>query len=115
MREDSSITKVTVSLPAARLLTADIQPGVHGEVFVQQSWLLWQEARGLAAELPNGAREMIELSQTPPPAGDFTIERMSNDWLNVSSRSTGTHWAAYLHEAKWIVSLLPPPVRGAAR
>lgn len=112
---DSSVARLLVSLPAARLITADAEPGAHGRVFVQQSWILSQNDRGLTAEFPNGTRQTIQLSQTPLPPGDLTIERMSNDWLHISSESTGTNWAVYMNAAKLSVSLLPPPVREAAQ
>jgi hypothetical protein len=110
-RADSSVAKVSVSLTAGRVMSSDAQPGGHGAVFVQQDWVLSQSGRGLTAELPNGNRQAIELSKEPLPADDLTIERMSNDWLHISSRSTGTHWAVYWTSANTSVSLLPPPTR----
>lgn len=112
---DDSVAKLTVSLMEGRLLNAETEPGVHGAVFVQQGWMLWQNGRGLAAEWPSGNRQTIELSKQPLPAGDLRIERMSNDWLHVSSQSTGTNWAVYLTATKLSVSLLPPPVGEAAK
>jgi len=112
---DSSVAKVSVSLPGARLISAEAEPGANGAVFVQQGWMISQNARGLMAELPNGNRQTIELSKEPLPPDDLTIERMSNDWLHVSSRSTGTNWAVFWSSTKTSVSLLPPPAREAAK
>jgi hypothetical protein len=112
---DSAVARISVALPSGRLLSSEIQPGVHGDVFVQHAWILSQNARGLLAETVNGMRESIPLSQQPLPAGDLTMERMSTDWLHVSSRSTGASWAIYLSPVKRSVSLLPPPVREDAK
>jgi len=112
---DDSVAKLTVSLSEGRLLNAETEPGARGAVFVQRGWLLSQNGRGLMSELPNGNRQTVELSKEPLPAGDLRIERMSNDWLHVSSQSTGTNWAVYLTATKLSVSLLPPPVREAAK
>jgi hypothetical protein len=112
---NDSVAKLTVSLTEGRLLNAETEPDARGAVFVQQGWMLWQNGRGLTAEWPSGKRQTIELSKQPLPAGDLRIERMSNDWLHVSSQSTGTNWALCLNAAKLSVSLLPPPVREAAK
>ena len=112
---DSSVAKLSISLTEARLINAEGEPGGHGAVFVQQGWMLSQNDRGLLGELPNGNRQTIELSKEPLPADDLTIERMSNNWLHVSSRSTGTNWAVYLSSTKTSVSLLPPPAHEESR
>jgi hypothetical protein len=114
-RADGSVAQLTVSLTEGRLLDAHTEPGAHGAVFVQQGWLLWQNGRGLTAEWPSGNRQTIELSKGPLPPDDLRIERMSNDWLHVSSESMGTNWAIYLHARNLSVSLLPPPIREAAK
>lgn len=112
---DDSVAKLTVSLTEGRLLNAETEPGAHGAVFVQQGWMLWQNGRGLTAEWPSGNRQTIELSKGPLPADDLRIERMSDDWLHVSSQATGTNWVVYLNAEKLSVSLLPPPIREAAK
>jgi len=111
----SAVAKLSVSLTEARLINAEGEPGGHGAVFVQQGWMLSQNARGLIGEMPNGNRQTIELSKDPLPAADLRIERMSNNWLHVSSRSTGTNWAVYLSSTKTRVSLLPPPAQEQSR
>jgi hypothetical protein len=91
--EDSSVARILIALPSARVISSDAMPGIHGGVFVQHSQIFSQDIRGLIAESENGNRETIELSPTPLPEGDLTMERMSNDWLHISSRSTGANWA----------------------
>jgi hypothetical protein len=112
---DSSVSKMSVSLPAGQLIASNAEPASRGAVFVQQGWMLSQNGGGLVGELPDGNRQTVELSKEPLPADDLTIERMSTDWLHVSSRSTGTDWAVYLSSGKTSVSLLPPPTREAAQ
>jgi hypothetical protein len=112
---DSSVSKVSLSLPSGRLITSDMTPGARGAVFVQQGWMLCQNERGLMAELPNGNRRAIELSKEALPADDLKIERMSKDWLHVSSRATGANWAVYWSRTRTSVCLLPPPAREAAK
>jgi hypothetical protein len=112
---DSTVTRVSVALPSGQLVSSEIQPGLHGSVFVQHLWLLSQSERGLTAQLPNGTRQSISLTQKSLPDDDLTIERMSTDWLHVFSQSTGTNWAVYLTAAKLNVSLLPPPVGEAVK
>jgi hypothetical protein len=77
--------------------------------------MLSQNGRGLMGELPDGNRQTVELSKDPLPAGDLTVERMSTDWLHVSSRSKRTDWAVYLSAGKTSVSRLPSPPREAAQ
>jgi hypothetical protein len=112
---DSSIARILISLPSARVISSDAVPGVYGGVFVQQSWILSQDKRGLIAESATGNRETIELSRTPLPASDLTIERMSDDWLHISSRSTGANWAVHSRSMKLDVYILPPPAPEAAK
>jgi hypothetical protein len=112
---DSSVARILISLASARVISSDAMPGIIGGVFVQHFWILSQHNRGLIAESANGKRETIELSQTPLPASDLTIERMSNDWLHISSRSTGANWAIRSSSMKLDVSLLPPPAPEAAK
>ena len=114
-RADSSVARVSVSLPSGRITSSDTEPAVRGWIYVQQGWLVSQDERGLVAERSNGNRQTIQLSQQPLSVGDLTVEQMSNHWLHVSSRSTGTNWAVYLDAAKVTAFLLPPPAEEAKR
>jgi hypothetical protein len=114
-RTDSSVAQISVALPSGRVTSSDLQPGALGRVFTQQGWVLMQDSWGLVAERTGGNRQTIQLSQQALPPNDLTMERMSNHWLHVSSRSKGTDWALYLDSTKLNISLLPPPVAEAAR
>jgi hypothetical protein len=115
VRDDSSVARFQVTLPSGRVTSADIEPSARGPVFVQQGWMLTQDAWGLIAERANGNRQTIQLSAKALPASDLTMERMSNHWLHVSSKSTGTDWALYLDAGKLNISFMPPAAIGAAR
>jgi hypothetical protein len=115
VRDDSSVARFLVTLPSGRVTSADIEPSARGPVSVQQGWILTQDARGLTAERANGSRQTIQLSAKALPAGDLTMERMSNHWLHVSSKSTGTDWALYLDDSKLNLSFMPPPIVGERR
>jgi hypothetical protein len=115
VQPDSSVIRISVALPSGRVTSSDIEPGARGSVFAQQGWLLSQDAWGLTAERANGNRQTIQLSQKPLAADDLTMERMSNHWLHVSSRSTGTGWAIYLDSTKLNLFFLPPPVAEVVR
>jgi hypothetical protein len=115
LQAHASVAQVAVSLPAARLLNFDLLPGIHSAVFVQQGWFLSQDAGALIAQLPNGLSQTMKLSPNSLPIGDLTMERMSDNWLHVSSLSTGMHWAVHLQATKWSASLLPPPMHEEAK
>jgi hypothetical protein len=115
LQAHASVAQVTVSLPSARLLSSDLLPGIHSAVFVQQGWLLSQNAGALMAQLPGGVSQTIQLTPNALPSGDLTLERMSDNWLHVSSLSTGKHWAVQLQSTKWSASLLPPPMHEEAK
>jgi hypothetical protein len=44
----------------------------------------------------------------------LTMERMSDHWLHVFSRSTSTDWAIEVTATKLSIFLLPVPVAGEA-
>lgn len=108
-RADSSVARISVSLPSGRIASSDTTPGARGQTLMQQGWILSQDDWGLTAERANGNRQTIQLSQRVLPADDLTMERMADHWLHVSSRSTGTGWAVYLDATKVNIFLLPAP------
>ena len=114
-RPDSTVARVSVTLPSGRITSEDNQPGARGWVFVQQGWLFSQDEWGLIAERSNGSRQTIQLSRTPLSASDLKVEQMSSHWLHVSSHSTGTNWAVYVDSSKVNIFLLPPPALEAHR
>jgi hypothetical protein len=115
VQANSKVAKASVSLPSGRLISSDILPGPHGVLFVQSGWILSQSDEGLVAEMPDGYRQTISLLRNPLLTGDLTIERMSTDWLHVSSQATGASWAIFLSGTKLNVSVMPHTSKGVAR
>lgn len=108
-RADSSVARITISLPSGSVTSSDTEPAARGWIFIQQGWLLSSDQHGFTAETANGVSQTIELSSQPIPAGDLVLEQMSNHWMHISSRSTHAAWAVYSDQSKVKVSLLPPP------
>jgi hypothetical protein len=106
---DASVSAVTISLNTGELVSSDLLPSAHGHAFVQSSFILSEEKAGLVVESASGVRRVITLVQNPLPEGDLTLERMSTDWLHISSASTGQHWALYLNKQNLHLSALPVP------
>jgi hypothetical protein len=106
---DSSVSAVTVSANTGEVLSADLLPSARGRAFVQCSFVLTEDKQGLVMESASGERRTITLAQNPLPAGDLSIERMSTDWLHISSASTGQHWALFLNSKDLSLSALPVP------
>jgi hypothetical protein len=106
---DSSVSAVSVSLQSGEVQSMDLLPSAHGRAFVHQSFILFQDRQGLAVESTSGLRRTLTLAPKPLPEGDLTIERMSTDWLHISSASTGQHWALYLNKRDLSLSVLPVP------
>jgi hypothetical protein len=97
-------------------MSADLVPSARGRAFIQCSFVLSEDKQGLVVESANGVRREITLARNALPAGDLTLERMSTDWLHISSASTGQHWALYLNSQNLHLSALPVPfTNGAAQ
>jgi hypothetical protein len=106
---DASVSAVTVSLGSGEVTSIDSLPSAHGRAFVQRSLFLSEDKAGLVIESTAGVRRTLALVQDPLPDGDLTIERMSTDWLHISSASTGKHWALYMNGNNLRLSVLPVP------
>jgi hypothetical protein len=111
---DNSVSAVTVSVDNGEVLSADLLPSAHGRAFVQCSFVISEDKQGLVVESASGERRTITLAQNPLPEGDLSIERMSTDWLHISSASTGQHWALYLNSKDLRLSALPVPPSDSA-
>jgi hypothetical protein len=111
---DSSVSAITLSLETGNIVSSDILPGVRGRAFAQHAFLVFESPQGLAVESTGGYHRIVPLTAAGLPAGDLTIERMSSDWLHVSSASTGQNWVLYLNATNLHLSILPaPPVSSA--
>jgi hypothetical protein len=113
---DASVSAVTISVDTGEVISSDLLPSARGRSFLQYSFVLSEDSSGIAVESASGTRRVVTLTQTPLPEGDLTIERMSTDWLHISSASTGQHWALYLNGMNLKLSALPvPAAQEAAR
>jgi hypothetical protein len=106
---DSSVSTITLSLETGNVVSSDILPAVRGRAFAQQSFLVFENPQGLTVESANGDLRTVRLTAASLPTGDLTIERMSTDWLHVSSTSTHGDWALFLNGTNLQLSILPSP------
>jgi hypothetical protein len=111
---DATVSAVMVSVDTGEVLSADLLPSAHGRAFVQCSFVLSEDKQDLVVESASGERRTITLTQNLLPEGDLSIERMSTDWLHISSASTGQHWALYLNSKNLHLSALPVPPSDSA-
>jgi hypothetical protein len=101
---EEHVFEVTISLETGNLISSDLLPGVQGPAFRQHSFVLFHDQQGLEIESPGG-----DLRTLPLEAGDIAIERMSSDWLHLSSPATGQNWALHLSNTVLHLSALPAP------
>jgi hypothetical protein len=99
---DKSVSGVTVSLRTGNLVSSEPLPGVRGYAFGQGFFLIYGSADELVVDNLRGYRRTV-----PLPASDFSIERMSNNWLHIYSPKLQQHWALHLTQAELQLSMLP--------
>lgn len=103
------VVQATVSL-ATGAVTLKPLTGIRGPVFEQRSFLLFRNGDQLDIKSPSG-----KLRKLPFPPVDFTVERMSSDWLHLHSIQNGQDWALHLNSSRLELSLLPaPPLRSGS-
>lgn len=105
------LTTASVLLPATHMLlrwngnsftVADAQ--VSDSTFHQKSFTLYSDANGFEVQDANGTTRTLPIS-----AADVKIERMSGDWLHLSSASMHRDWALLLTEKELQLCELPEP------
>ncbi len=96
------VCEATVSLETGELISLDSVPGIKGPAFQQHSFVISHDQQGLEIQSADGSVRMIPLS-----ANDLTFERMSSDWVHVSSASSKQHWALHLTGDVLTLSELP--------
>ena len=106
---DHSVSAVSISLRTGNLVSSETLPGVRGYAFGQGCFVVSASEKELVVDDLRGYRRSVVL-----PAPDFAIERMSNNWLHLSSASLQQNWALYLTQADLQLSMLPglPEQRG---
>jgi hypothetical protein len=101
LNNDGSTSRATVALSSGLLVSLEFLPGTSGAAFAQGSVLISHGQKGLTVETASGFRESV----TVP--GDATIERMSSEWLHLSSASTKQSWALHVAASQVELFVLP--------
>lgn len=103
--DDGSTSRATIALSTGELVSLDIVAGASGPAFAQQAALisheLSHEQKELVIEFANGMRQHL------PVPGDVVIERMSSEWLHLSSPATNQHWALHVAGSQVDLFVLP--------
>jgi hypothetical protein len=86
------------------------EPETFDPVFHQKSFTLFSDADGFEVQSADGSTRTL-----PVTASDVRIERMSGDWLHLSSASTHCDWALLLNEKELQLSELPAPPQEAGK
>lgn len=100
------VLKSSVSLQTGNLISSDVLPGVQGPAFLQSDFVVFHDDQGLEIESASGVRHTLSLA-----AADLAVERMSNDWLHISSPRAKQDWALHLSNTALDLSALPGSAR----
>lgn len=98
------VSEAAISLDTGNLVGLNVLPGVAAPAFAQQGFVLFHDEHGLEIASGSGAPRTL-----PLPASDLTFERMSSDWLHLTSPATKQNWALHLTKTVLELSELPPP------
>jgi hypothetical protein len=79
-------------------------PGIQGLAFLHHAFVIFHDKQGLEVEAPDGSRRTV-----PVAAQDIAIERMSSDWLHLTSPSTNQSWVLHLNNTVLQLSEMPAP------
>jgi len=101
---DRSVSNVTLSLSTTSVISSDFLPGVSGPAFRFAGQLIWAGNHGLEIEDSDGRQHTL-----PSPAGLFTAEQMSSQWVHLFYPYDRTHWALHLSKTEPTLSRLPAP------
>jgi hypothetical protein len=99
-----NVFAVVVSLGNGQITSVNFLPGIKGPAFQQHSFIVSHDANGLHIEAPNGTVRTL-----PFAAAEVTFERMSSDWVHLSSTATAQDWALHLNATALHLSQLPAP------
>ncbi len=101
LNPDNSNSRATVELSSGNLTSVDTVPGVKGPAFAQKAAIVFRDNQKLAVETADGLRHIL------PVSGDVSIERMSTEWLHLSSAGTNQRWALHLAGSQVQLFVLP--------
>jgi hypothetical protein len=97
-----TVSEITISLDNGQLTSVKFLPGIRGPAFFQQNFVLFHDKQGLEVESPDGNRRTLAFSSR-----DYIVERMSSDWLHLTSPSTKQAWVVHLNNTALHVSEMP--------
>jgi hypothetical protein len=117
LNSTGGILSATVWLPSKEILLrwdgksfVAAEPEFSDPAFHQKSFTLFSDADGFEVQAADGSTRTL-----PITAPDVRIERMSGDWLHLSSASAHRDWALLLNEKELKLSELPAPPREAGK
>jgi hypothetical protein len=96
------VSEITLSLDTGQLTSVKFLPGIRGPAFLHQAFVLFHDKQGLEVEAPDGKRRTLSFWSKY-----FTVERMSSDWLHLTSLSTQQSWALHLNGMALQLSEMP--------
>jgi hypothetical protein len=100
--QDGSVSAATISLRTGNLVSSEILPGVQGYAFGQGFFVLYLTGKELVADNLRGYRRSVPMAAT-----DVTMQRMSDNWLQVYSPSLHRNWALHITQSELSLSELP--------
>jgi hypothetical protein len=98
------VSEITISLDAGEPISVKFLPGIQGPAFLHHAFVIFHDKQGLEVEAPDGSRRTV-----PVAAQDIAIERMSSDWLHLTSPSTNQSWVLHLNNTVLQLSEMPAP------
>jgi hypothetical protein len=101
---DGNVSEITISLDTKQITSVKFLPGIQGPAFLHHAFVIFHDKQGLEVETPDGIRRTV-----PIAAMDLAVERMSSDWLHLTSPSTNESWALHLNNTALQLSEMPVP------
>ncbi|HLH02233.1 MAG TPA: hypothetical protein VKX25_05655 [Bryobacteraceae bacterium] len=103
---DGTVSRIDISLPDGSVRNLAVLPGVHAPAYAIGSYILYADENGLAIESAGGVKRIVAA-----PAGSFTTERMSDNWVHLYFTRQKTHYALHLAGEPSLSQLPAPAVK----
>ncbi|MGI9072076.1 MAG: hypothetical protein ACR2JB_12380 [Bryobacteraceae bacterium] len=98
------VSEITISLDSGQPISVKFLPGIQGPAFLHHAFVIFHDKQGLEVEAPDGSRRTVSVA-----ARNLVIERMSSDWLHLTSPSTKQSWVLHLNNTDLQLSEMPAP------
>lgn len=99
-----NVSEITISLDTGEPASVNFLPGIEGPAFLHHAFVIFHDKQGLEVEAPNASRRTVPLKAT-----DLRIERISSDWLHLTSLSTNQSWVLHVNNTALQLSEMPLP------